>query len=110
MTRRLVHLAYLGGLKVLEHLIIGQNGEYFSFRNNGLIMIYEQEIRETYRLQPRPSGGLLHEIEPTLYVPKKAKARRKADLPGQSFLGPGSEAAEPALVSEKSSGWGEGDQ
>ena len=61
MTRRLVHASFLVNMKVLEHLIIGPNGSYFSFRDKGLISIYEQEIQETYKLPPRPTGGLLHE-------------------------------------------------
>lgn len=88
LTRRLVHVAYLAEMMVLDHIIVGKQGEYFSFKDQGLILIYEQEVRETYRLNPRPSGGLLHESIPAAYGPVKLKASRKAAFPpsdGDSF-------------------------
>ncbi len=75
LTRKLVHVAYMSEMLVLEHLIIGRGGEFFSFRDNGLISIYESEIRETYKTQPLASGGLLHESLPVTYKDVKLKTK-----------------------------------
>ena len=75
LTRKLVHVAYMAEMLVLEHLIIGRGGEYFSFRDKGLISIYESEVRETYKTQPLASGGLLHDTLPVTYKDVKLKTR-----------------------------------
>lgn len=86
LTRRLVHAAFLHGIMVLDHLIIGKGGEYYSFKDEGVLKIFEQEIRMTYNMAPRPSGALLHESNPLSdYTPAKIKLKRssrksKADL------------------------------
>ncbi|MGL4208692.1 MAG: RadC family protein [Candidatus Adiutrix sp.] len=80
LTRRLVHLAYLGEMLVLDHIIIGKEGDFFSFKDNGLIILYEQEIRESYRLAPRPSGGLLHESNPVIYGTFLSKKNKKRTI------------------------------
>ncbi|MDL2260241.1 DNA repair protein RadC [Deltaproteobacteria bacterium OttesenSCG-928-K17] len=103
LTRRMVHIAYLAEMKVLDHIIIGQSGDDFSFRANGLIMIYEQEIRETYRLKPRPGGGLLHEVNASAYQPRKQKSGPKS--PAGRVL----PAHEPVLVAARQKGWIEDD-
>lgn len=82
LTRRLVHVAYLAEMQVMDHIILGHHGEYFSFRDQGMIMIYEQEIRETYRLKPLPSGGLLHEVNASRYYPKKVRGKGKGRSAG----------------------------
>lgn len=82
LTRRLVHLAYLAEMTVMDHIILGHGGDYFSFRDRGMISLYEQEVRETYRLKPRPGGGLMHEINASTYYSKKVRKAgqaRKAD-------------------------------
>ena len=78
LTRRLVHVSHMMEMIVYEHIIIGKNGEYFSFRDEGLIAIYFQEVRETYRIGPRPGGGLLHEQSPLTYNPRPRHRRRKS--------------------------------
>jgi DNA repair protein RadC len=78
LTRRLVHVAYVAEMVVLDHLIIGKDGEYFSFRDQGLISLYEGEVRETYQSQPMANGGLLHEHNPVTYT----EIRRKKTKPG----------------------------
>ncbi len=86
-TRRLVHLAYMTGMLVCDHLIIGKNGEFFSFSDNGLILIYNQEVRATYSGPPlRDGGGLRHEQSELGYTqiklrPKKAKKPKNGDSP-----------------------------
>lgn len=77
LTRRLVHLAYLAEMVTIDHIIIGQNGEYFSFKDEGMINLYEQEVNATYRIIPeKGSGGdLLHEINGLTYQPRKKKSR-----------------------------------
>ena len=77
LTRRLVHVAYLAEMKVMDHIILGHGGDYFSFRDKGLIMLYEEEIRQTYNIKPRPGGALLHEVDGSVYYPKKIKSRAK---------------------------------
>lgn len=95
LTRRLVHVAYLAEMKVMDHIILGHGGDYFSFRDNGLIKLYEEEIRETYRLKPRPAGGLLHEINASVYYPKKMRGKGKSGSGG-------------VMVSEYVKGWDDG--
>ena len=77
LTRRLVHIAHIANITVMDHLIIGRDGEYFSFRDNGMLNIYSQEIGETYKLDPRPGGGLLHEQKPVSYTKIKLKYKSK---------------------------------
>lgn len=101
LTRRMVHIAYLAEMKVLDHIIIGQGGDDFSFRANGLIMIYEQEIRETYRLKPRAGGGLLHEMNASTYHPKKLRGPGKNAAAGGRVL-PGADAV---MVAARNKGW-----
>ncbi|MDR2946603.1 MAG: DNA repair protein RadC [Candidatus Adiutrix sp.] len=74
LTRRLVHAAFLVEMMVLDHIIIGKNGEYFSFKDQGMLAIFEQEMRQTYAVPPRPSGGLFHETSPREdYAPARIK-------------------------------------
>lgn len=75
LTRRLVHVAYLADITVLDHVIVGQGGDYFSFKDQGLIRLYDGEVRETYQLPPRPSGGLLHEQQLVSYTPVKLRSK-----------------------------------
>ena len=77
LTRRLVHAAFLHGIMILDHLIIGKGGAYYSFKDEGVVKIFEQEIRMTYNMPPRPSGALLHESNPLSdYTPARIKLRR----------------------------------
>lgn len=78
LTRRLVHAAFLVEMMVLDHIIIGKGGEYYSFKDEGVLKIFEQEIRHTYNMPPRPSGGLLHESNPLFDTPARIKLRRKS--------------------------------
>lgn len=78
LTRRLVHIAYLAEMKVMDHIIMGHGGDYFSFRDKGLLMLYEDEVRQTYNIDPRPGGALLHEVDASVYYPKKIKSRAKS--------------------------------
>jgi DNA repair protein RadC len=48
LTRQLLHGAHLMDLRVLDHLIIGSNRQYFSFRDQGHLARYENEIRHFY--------------------------------------------------------------
>ncbi|MEW5724036.1 MAG: JAB domain-containing protein, partial [Thermodesulfobacteriota bacterium] len=48
LTRRLMHAVYLVGLKVLDHMIIGKGDDYYSFRDQGHLARYEQEIKHFY--------------------------------------------------------------
>lgn len=75
LTRHLVHLNFMAEIKVLDHIIIGKGGEYYSFKDQGLLHIFEQEIKLTYNMQPRPSGALLNESNPLEHVPAKIKLR-----------------------------------
>lgn len=101
LTRRLVHITYLSEIMVLDHVIIGKNNEYFSFRDKGLISLYEQEIKETYKLNPRPSGGLLHEANPVTYTPVRLKSRsKKGTLAGVGYQTP-SQPETPAVAAPK---------
>jgi len=77
LTRRLVHAAFVVEMMVLDHIIIGKGGEYYSFKDEGVIKIFEQEIRTTYNMPPRPTGGLLHESNPLFDTPARVKLRRK---------------------------------
>ncbi len=81
VTRKLVHVLHLAGKQVLEHLIVGRGGDFFSFRDQGLITIYENEIREDYKLPPRPTGGFLRASDPLTFNEikrKKSKAPKTA--------------------------------
>ncbi len=49
LTRYLVHLSSLVGLNMLDHIIIGKNGNFFSFREHGLMDSYEGELRTLYK-------------------------------------------------------------
>ena len=48
LTRRLIHAADLVEMKVVDHLIVGKGEDYFSFRDQGHLARYEQEIRHFY--------------------------------------------------------------
>ena len=78
LTRRLLHAAFVVEMMVLDHIIIGKGGEYYSFKDEGVLKIFEQEIRMTYNMPPRPSGGLLHESNPFFETPARVKLRRKS--------------------------------
>lgn len=84
LTRKLVHLAYLAGMKTIDHIIIGQGGDYFSFKDQGLIGIYEQEVEETYKIVPeRGGGGLLHEGQGLVYHHKKRRPPKETPSAGE---------------------------
>jgi len=77
MTRRLVHAAFLFGIIILDHIIIGKGGEYFSFKDSKGLALFEREMRDTYSMPPRPSGTLLHDSNPFEdYAPVKIKLKR----------------------------------
>lgn len=86
LTRRLVHLAYLAEMIVMDHIIMGHGGDYFSFRDRGMISLYEQEVRETYRLKPRPGGGLMHETNASTYYTKKVMKAGKGRKTGSEAM------------------------
>ena len=102
LTRRLIHIAHIAGIMVFDHLIIGRHGEYFSFKDNGLLNLYTQEVGETYKLDPRPGGGLLHEYNPLDYNKIKLKPRRgRKHSSIQTPSLPLSTLQAPVMVSEK---------
>ncbi|MEW6267338.1 MAG: DNA repair protein RadC [Thermodesulfobacteriota bacterium] len=45
LTRQLLHAAHVLDLKVVDHLIIGRGQDYFSFRDEGHLNRYEQELK-----------------------------------------------------------------
>lgn len=49
LTRQLVHAAFLVEMRVMDHVIVGKNGNYFSFRDQGHLAKYEKEINRFYR-------------------------------------------------------------
>lgn len=81
LTRRLVHLAYLAEMKVVDHLIVGRGGFFFSFKDENLIQVYENEVRNTYYLPPRATGGLLHEKIQAKYTRIKLKVKTPKSRP-----------------------------
>lgn len=48
LTRQLVHAARLMEMRVVDHLVIGRGGEYFSFRDSGRLKRYEGEFDRVY--------------------------------------------------------------
>jgi len=48
LTRQLVHAARLVEMNVIDHLIIGKEGKYFSFRDQGHLARYETEFKQFY--------------------------------------------------------------
>lgn len=48
LTRQLVHAAQLVEMRVVEHLIVGRDSEYFSFRDQGHLTRYENEFKQFY--------------------------------------------------------------
>ena len=48
LTRKLVHAAHVVDIKVLDHLIVGKGGEYFSFRDHGRLTKYESEAKSLF--------------------------------------------------------------
>lgn len=48
LTKQLLHAAYLVEMKVVDHLIIGKEGDYHSFRDAGSLARYEKEIKSYY--------------------------------------------------------------
>ena len=52
LTRMLVHAAFLVEMKVVDHLIVGREETYYSFRDHGHLSRYEGEVRRFYA-----SGG-----------------------------------------------------
>jgi len=44
-TRRATQILYLSGIKVLEHIIIGKSGLYYSFANNLFIQKYVEDVK-----------------------------------------------------------------
>ncbi len=81
LTRRLVHLASLAEMRVLDHIIIGKHGDYFSFRDLGLIAAYEKEVKTTYDMAPLESGVLFFDTREFAYTNggpvAKIKSRKK---------------------------------
>lgn len=92
LTRRLVHLAFLADVMVLDHLIIGKGGQSYSFKNEGVLAIFEQEIRLSYNMPPRPSGALLHEANSMGLAPVKLKSKRSVKVGKGGGLGLGHQA------------------
>lgn len=48
LTRQLVHAARLVEMRVVDHLIVGKDSEYFSFRDQGHLARYENEFKQFY--------------------------------------------------------------
>ena len=48
ITRQLLHAAHLVDMKVLDHIIVGKGGQYFSFRDQGHLSRYENEVKHFY--------------------------------------------------------------
>jgi DNA repair protein RadC len=48
LTRHLLHGAHLVEMKVIDHLILGKDRQYYSFRDQGHLARYENEIRQYY--------------------------------------------------------------
>lgn len=48
LTRQLVHAARLVEISVIDHIIIGRGGKYFSFRDQGHLARYETEFKQFY--------------------------------------------------------------
>ena len=48
LTRQLVHAARLVEMSVLDHIIVGRGGNFFSFRDQGHLARYEAEFRRFY--------------------------------------------------------------
>lgn len=48
LTRQLIHAARLVEMSVIDHIIIGKGGKYFSFRDQGHLARYESEFRQFY--------------------------------------------------------------
>jgi len=78
-TRRLVHVTHITGMLLCDHIIIGRNGEYFSFADKGMLLLYLQEVRDTYNFEPYEKGGLRHEQIPLVYNDVKLKPRKKRE-------------------------------
>ena len=49
LTRQLLHAAFLVQMKVIDHLIVGKGEEYFSFRDQGRLTVYENEMLTFYQ-------------------------------------------------------------
>ncbi len=48
LTRQLVHAARLMEMRVVDHLVIGKNGDFFSFRDQGLLSKYENDYIKAF--------------------------------------------------------------
>ena len=48
LTRQLIHAARLVEMRVIDHIVIGKGGNYFSFRDQGHLVRYETEFRQFY--------------------------------------------------------------
>lgn len=48
VTRQLAHAAFLVEMSVIDHLVVGLGGEYFSFRESGHLARYETEFKYIY--------------------------------------------------------------
>lgn len=48
LTRQLVHAARLVEMNVIDHIIVGKGGQYFSFRDQGHLSRFENEFRQFY--------------------------------------------------------------
>lgn len=48
LTRQLLHAAHLVEMRVIDHLIVGKGETYFSFRDEGHLTRYENEIKTFY--------------------------------------------------------------
>ncbi|MBW2062196.1 MAG: DNA repair protein RadC [Deltaproteobacteria bacterium] len=48
LTRQLIHAARLVEISVIDHIIVGRGGKYFSFRDQGHLARYETEFKQFY--------------------------------------------------------------
>ncbi len=78
LTFGLMHATVQTEIQILDHLIIGRDGQYYSFKDAGLILRYEQAIRDNVRTPPRGTGGSLHEDGPVTFGEVYDKISRRA--------------------------------
>lgn len=79
LTFGLMHATVQTEITVLDHLVIGRNGKYYSFKDAGLIQRYEKAIRDNVRTPPRGAGGSLHEGGLVAFDTVAAKISRRVD-------------------------------
>ena len=49
LTRQLVHAAHLVEMRVIDHLIVGKGGDYYSFSDQGHLERYRREFTRIYQ-------------------------------------------------------------